>query len=165
MAKNEPVKTSGNLPTRPVDIFASMRNEMDRMFERFETGWPRWPVTFGRNSDGFGMVPDLDVRDSGKQITIEADLPGVDEKDVTVTLANGVLTIKGEKKADREERHHNYYVSERSYGSFERSVRLPDTIDEAKVEARFDKGVLKVVADKKPEALTAEKKIEIKKSS
>ena len=110
------------------------------------------------------MVPELDVHDNGKQLTIEVDLPGVDEKDVTLTLANGMLTIKGEKKTEREEKKESYYMAERCYGAFERSLRLPDSIDEAKLEAKFDKGVLKVTAQKKPEAVKAEKKIEIKKS-
>jgi HSP20 family protein len=83
---------------------------------------------------------------------VEAELPGVDEKDVSVTLANGVLTIKGEKKQETEEKGENYYRSERSFGSFERSIPLPDTIDDAKAEAKFDKGVLRVTAAKKPEA-------------
>jgi HSP20 family protein len=110
------------------------------------------------------MVASLDVHENDKSITVDADLPGVDEKDLSVTLANGVLTIKGEKKHEREEKKENYYLCERSFGSFERSVRLPETIDENKIEARFEKGVLKVTAAKKPEAVKAEKKIEIKKS-
>ena len=104
------------------------------------------------------------MRENTNAITVEAELPGVDEKDVSVTLANGVLTIKGEKKSEKEEKSDNYYLAERSFGSFERSIRLPDTVDDAKVEAKFDKGVLKVTAAKKPEAVKAERKIEIKKS-
>jgi HSP20 family protein len=76
-----------------------------------------------------------------------------------------MLTIKGEKKQEKEEKSENYYLAERSYGAFERSLRLPDTIDDTKVEAKFDKGVLKVTAAKKPEAVKAERKIEIKKTS
>jgi HSP20 family protein len=83
---------------------------------------------------------------------------------VTVSLANGVLIIKGEKKHESEEKGDNYHVTERSFGSFERAIRLPDTIDEGRVEAKFEKGVLKVTAAKKPEALKAERKIEIKKA-
>jgi HSP20 family protein len=132
------------------------------MFERFEGGWPRWPTLFRR--DGEITVPELDVRENTSSITVEAELPGVDEKDVSVTLANGVLTIKGEKKQEKEEKAENYYMAERSFGSFERAIRLPDTVDEAKVEAKFDKGVLKITAAKKPEAVKAERKIEIKKS-
>jgi HSP20 family protein len=109
-------------------------------------------------------VPELDVRESADAIVVEAELPGVDEKDVTVTLANGILTIKGEKKHEKEEKAGSYHLTERSFGSFERSIRLPDTVDDAKVEARFDKGVLKVTAAKKPEAVKAERKIEIKKA-
>ena len=140
-----------------------MRQEMDRVFERFESGWPRWPSVFGGGGGARLMVPTIDVREDAKSITIEADLPGVDEKDVSVTLANGVLTIKGEKKHEREEKE-NYYLAERSFGSFEQSLSLPDTIDDNKVEARFDKGVLTVTAAKKPEAVKAERKIEIKKA-
>src|SRR5690606_27285121 len=97
-----------------------------------------------------------------KQITIEVDLPGVDEKDGSVTMANGMLTIKGEKKSEREEKAENYHMAERSYGTFERSLTLPDTIDEEQITAQFDKGVLKITAQKRPEAVKAEKKIEIK---
>ncbi len=149
-------------PRRP-DIFEALRSEMDRAFSRFEYGWPRWPSLLERDNGGFGLVPDLDVREDARAITVEAELPGVDEKDISVTLANGILTIKGEKKHEREEKAQNYCLSERSFGSFERSLKMPDTIDDSKIEARFDKGVLKVTAAKKPEAVKAEKKIEVKK--
>ena len=148
--------------SRPRDVFSAMREEMERMLERAEHGWPRWPALFKR--DGESMVPELDVRENANAITVEAELPGVEEKDVTVTLANGVLTIKGEKRSEKEEKSDSYYLAERSFGSFERSVRLPDTVDETKVEAKFDKGVLKVTATKKPEAAKAERRIEIKRN-
>lgn len=164
MANTELTKGSGGQGQRPVDIFSTMRNELDRMFERFEHGWPRWPTTFGRGFDRDVMIPELDVHDNGKQLTIECELPGVSDKDVTVSLANGLLTIKGEKRSGHEEKKDSYYLAERSYGAFERSLRLPDTIDDAKLEAKFDKGVLRIIAQKKPEAVKAEKKIEIKTS-
>jgi HSP20 family protein len=110
------------------------------------------------------MVPELDVRESSDSITIEAELPGVEEKDVTVTLANGLLTIKGEKKQAKEEKRASYHITERSFGSFQRSLRLPDTVDDSKVEARFEKGVLKVTAAKQPDAVKAERRIEIRKN-
>jgi HSP20 family protein len=84
---------------------------------------------------------------------------------VSVTLANGVLTIKGEKKQNKEEKSDNYYMAERSYGAFERALQLPDSVDEAKVEAKFDKGVLRITAAKRPDAVKAQRKIEIKKTS
>ena len=166
MAKTEIANSPKTSISRPRDFFTTMRDEMDRVFDRFEHGFPRWPGVFGRSIGGSAvMVPELDVRENTDTITIEAELPGVDEKDVTVTVANGVLTIKGEKKQEKEEKSENYYLAERSYGAFERSLRLPDTVDDTKVEAKFDKGVLKVSAAKKPEAVKAVRKIEIKKSS
>jgi HSP20 family protein len=141
-----------------------MRDEMDRMFERFDADWPRLPSLLRRSGGVSLVVPELDVRENGKAFVIEAELPGVEEKDVTVTLANGLLTIKGEKKDEREEKGETYYRAERSFGSFERSLRLPDTIDDSRVEARFEKGVLKITAPKRPEAVKAERKIEIRKN-
>ena len=160
MPKTGIAKSAERPLTRPRDIFSAMRDDMDRLFERFEHGWPRWPTV----RDERLTVPELDVRESTDAITVEAELPGVDEKDVTVTLANRVLSIKGEKKQEKEEKGESYHLTERGFGSFERSIRLPDAIDDAKVEAKFDKGVLKATAAKKPEAVKAQRKIEIKKS-
>ena len=162
MAKTEITKSSEKSVRAPHDIFSAMRDEMDRMFERFEHGWPRWPALFRHNGDF--AVPNPDVRENTNSIVVEVELPGVDEKDVSVTLANGMLTIKGEKKHEKEEKGESYFLAERSFGSFQRAIRLPDTVDDAKVEAKFDKGVLKVTAAKKPEAVKAERKIEIKKT-
>ena len=165
MPKSEVTKPTQSQVSRPTDIFGAMRDEMDRMFERFEHGWPRLPslLTRGMGREGM-MLPEVDVHENEKQVTIEVDLPGVDEKDVSVTMANGVLTIKGEKKSEREEKKANYVMSERTYGTFERSLTLPETIDENQIEAQFDKGVLRVIAQKRPEAVKPEKKIEIKKA-
>src|SRR5262245_52608794 len=163
MAKTEITRPDERSLSRPLDLFSTMRNEMNRMLERFEHDWPRLPGLFGR-AGTTSMVTELDVRKDGKQLTIEADLPGLAEKDVTLTLRDGVLTIKGERKQEREEKAENYHMMERSFGSFERSLRLPDTIDENSVEARFDKGVLKVTAAKRPDAVKAERTIAIKKA-
>ena len=173
MAKTEISKPTDTSVSRPRDVFAAMRDEMDRVLERFETDWPhwprlsawsRWPSAFRRATGAELVVPELDVRENTKSIVIEAELPGVDEKDVSVTITNGLLTIKGEKKDQHEEKDETHYFSERSFGAFERCLRLPDTIDETKVSADFDKGVLRITAAKKPEAVKAERKIEIKKS-
>jgi HSP20 family protein len=165
MATTDITRPAEKSVSRPRDVFASMRDEMERVFDQFERGFPNWPSVFRRpNGGGAVVVPELDVRENTNTITVEAELPGVDEKDVSVTVANGMLTIKGEKKQQKEEKTENYYLAERSYGAFERSLRLPDSIDDTKVEAKFDKGVLKVTAAKKPEAVKAERKIEIKKA-
>ena len=160
MPKTDVTPSGERSAARPRDIFSTMRDEMDRVFERAESGWPRWPALFKRDAM---VVPELDVRETTNAITVEAELPGVDEKDVSVTLANGLLTIRGEKKHEKEEKGDNYHLAERSFGSFERSLRLPDTVDDSKVEAKFEKGVLKVTAAKKAEAVKVERKIEIKK--
>jgi HSP20 family protein len=166
MARTDVAKTPETSVSRPRDMFTAMREDMDRLFSEFERGFPQFPTLFRRGGSESGIVvPDLDVRENTNAITIEAELPGVDEKNVSVTVANGLLTIKGEKKQEKEEKNENYYLSERSWGAFERSLRLPDTIDENKVEAKFDKGVLRITAAKKPEAVRAERRIEIKKGS
>jgi HSP20 family protein len=173
MAKTEIAKSAETSVQRPRDVFAAMRDEMDRVLARFESdwprwpglsAWPRWPSAFRGTTGAELLVPQLDVRENAKSIVIEAELPGVEEKDVSVTIANGLLTIKGEKKDQHEEKDETHYFSERSYGAFERCLRLPDTIDETKVNATFDKGVLRITAAKKPEAVKAERKIEISKS-
>lgn len=163
MANQELTRAKDAPAPRPTDPFEAMRDEMNRLFDRFDRGWPSLPELFGRGVGSEAMRVGLDVRDEGKAIVVEAELPGVDEKDVKVTFSNGVLSVSGEKKHAREEKQDNYYLSERSFGSFSRSIRLPDSVDDAKIEARFDKGVLKVTAAKRPEAVKAERTIEIKK--
>jgi HSP20 family protein len=163
-------KDNGSPPSRPVDVFDAMKSEMDRVFDRFHRGWsgfadwPSLPRVFGTSDEGI-VVPELDLKDTGKTVVIEAELPGVDEKDVTLTVKDGILTIKGEKRQKHEEKGESHYVMERSYGSFMRSIRLPESIDENKVDAAFDKGVLTITAQKKPEAVKAEKRIEIQKKA
>src|SRR5262245_7103436 len=125
MPKTEITKPAETPLARSRDVFSAMRDEMDRVFGRFERDWP-FPSLFGRDGRSTVMVPDLDVREDANSISIEAELPGVEEKDVSVTLANGVLTIKGEKKQQKEEKNENYHLTERSFGSFQRSLRLPD---------------------------------------
>jgi HSP20 family protein len=97
-----------------------------------------------------------------KGYEIAAELPGMDEKNIEVKLVNGTLTIKGEKQEEKEEKKKDYYVNERRFGSFERSFAVPESVDEAKIEAAFKKGVLTVTLPKKAEAQTPAKKIEVK---
>ncbi len=159
-----PAKPSGKVPGRqpPRDVFEAMRQEVDRLFDRFDLGPSRWPSLSSRGGEAGFMTPDIDVRDTGTSLVIEAELPGVTDKDISVTLADGVLTIKGEKRSEREEKQDNYFLSERSFGSFERALALPEGVDEAAIEAKFEKGVLHVTVPKKPEAVKQQKKIEIK---
>lgn len=163
MSKSEIAKSQSTSAPHTVDVFDSMRTEMNRLLDTFDRSWPRLPGLFSRARDHEMVGLDIDVRDDGGSIVIEAELPGVDEKNISVKVANGFLTISGEKKLQREERSGQYYISERSFGSFQRAVRLPDIVDETKIDAKFDKGVLRVTAAKKPEAVKAERMIEVKK--
>lgn len=102
----------------------------------------------GRGSDGGFFNPDVDVAETDKEIRISVDLPGVDQKDVDVSLEDDLLVIRGEKHDERTEDRGDYKMSERSFGSFQRALRLPVRIDPEKIRANFDKGVLKVMVPK-----------------
>lgn len=134
---------------------ASLRDEMNRLFENFfGSGFSIEPVL------GAGWSPALDISETESAVTVKAELPGVDAKDVDVSLSGDVLTIKGEKKEEKEEKERSYHRVERSYGSFSRTLRLPATVDADKIEASFDKGVLEITMPKKEEQKG--KKINIK---
>ena len=123
--------------------FVSLQREIDRLFEDFGRGFPSLA---GGNGGGNGsmLMPSTDVTETDKEIEITAELPGLEEKDVQVNFADGVLTIRGEKKAEKEEKDKNYRLVERSYGSFERSIALPDGVKPEDVKATIAKGVLTV---------------------
>jgi HSP20 family protein len=149
--------------------FEGLRQEIERLFDEFDGGFWRAPfrssmfdVAPSRNGNGFATLPAVDVSETDKAYEITAELPGMDEKNVEVKVANGVLTIKGEKQDDKEEKKKNYYRRERSFGSFERSFQVPEGVDSDKIEANFKKGVLSVTLPKSPEAQKAEKKIAVK---
>ncbi len=118
---------------------------------------PSWRPEFVRRG-----LPAVDIAESDKAYEVTADLPGMDETDVEVKLTNGNLVLKGEKQEEKEEKKKDYYVHERSFGSFERSFPLPDGVDREKIEASFKKGVLTVTLPKTAEAQRAEKKIAVK---
>jgi HSP20 family protein len=152
----------GRLVSRYADPFQALRSEMDRLFEDFFGGTVGFPRNLPSLPAERALTPRLDVKENEKEIVVQADLPGIDEKDINLTLQNGILSLTGEKKSERDEKRENYHLMERSYGSFQRSIRLPEGIDEDRVQARFDKGVLTVTLPKRPELAKAQKKIEIK---
>ena len=110
------------------------------------------------------LSPNMDVVETDKSIELTAELPGVAEDDVDVTLVDDVLTIKGEKKAEKTDEKQDYRVVERTYGSFQRSMRLPFKVDAEAIEAQFTNGVLKVSLPKPPEVEAQTKKISVKSS-
>jgi HSP20 family protein len=135
-----------------------LQRQIDRLFDEF-TG--HWPVLREKNGNG-AYWPALDMTETTDAVDVAAELPGVDAKDVDITAVGTVLTIKGEKKTEKETKEKDYYCAERSYGSFVRSVELPFEIDTSKVEASFDKGVLKVHVAKPPGIKKEAKKIAVK---
>lgn len=145
--------------TRTDDPFASLQRQMNRLFE---DTFSNYVPAMRPGTGAAALSPSIDIKETDTAIEVEAELPGVDEKDVQVTLDDGVLTIKGEKKAEKEETKKGYYMSERSYGSFLRSFELPAGIDADKVKATFAKGVLNVTLPKPVGAQAKTKKIEIK---
>jgi HSP20 family protein len=120
--------------------------------------------SFWRRAALAASAPAVDVVEKETAYEITAELPGMDEKNIELTVADDMLTIKGEKREEREEKKKDYYLSERRFGSFERSFRLPEGVESDKVEASFKKGVLTVTLPKTPEAQkkSKEKKISIK---
>lgn len=161
--KTEPAKTPAPAPT----VFDPFDWRPFDMFRRLMTDWPARRSApefnvFDRLLGSWPSQPAVDLAEKDGEYEITAELPGLDEKDVEVRLANGVLTISGEKKAEREEKEKDYYFSERCYGSFRRAFRLPEGVDPEKIEANFSKGVLMVRLPKSAQSAASGKKIEIK---
>ena len=157
------VTKTAPVPAAP-DAWRSFRGELDRLFDRFSSGFGLAP--FGRMFDVAptlrteATMPAVDVTEDDAAYKITAELPGLEEKDVEVTLSDNVLTIKGEKSVESEKKEKNYYLAERSYGSFQRSFALPDGVNRDKIAAGVAKGVLTVTL---PKVAPAQKKtIEVK---
>jgi HSP20 family protein len=137
------------------DPFTALRREMDRLFDSFgrDVGWP----TAGTAA----LAPSIDVSETDSELKIDADLPGVDEKDVDVAISDNVLTIKGEKRAEKEDKKKDFHLVERSYGSFSRSLTLPFAVDPGNAKPTFKNGVLSISLPKPPEIKAKAKKIAI----
>ena len=152
------------------DVWRSFRSEMDRLFDRFAGGFgfpslrrmfdmePAW-----RPASSFTFsAPAIDMSEDEKAYKVSAELPGLDAKDVDVSISGNTLVLKGEKRQEKEEKEKNYYFSERAYGSFQRAFELPASVDRDKVAADFAKGVLTITLPKTPDAQKQQKKIEVK---
>ena len=137
------------IPWRSGDsLLDQMRTEMDDVFQRF-FGLPAESKVNGANMT---WAPRVDIQETEKAYIVKADLPGVDPKDVEVDVHDGILTVRGEKKEEKEEKHKNYHRSERFIGQFYRSLPLPAGADENNVQATSHKGVLTISIPKKPQA-------------
>jgi len=155
-----PVKRSAPVIVGMPDVWPSFRSEMDQRFDRFTSGFGTTPFPLSFKSSFLLPSPAVDITEDEASFKLSAELPGMPEKDIQVSLTGTTLMIKGEKRQDREETKKDHHLTERSYGEFQRSFILPESIDEEKIAASFDNGVLTVTAAKKVHA--APKKIEIK---
>ena len=150
-----PIGRDRNVVRSDLNVFDTLQREIDRVFADFTRGFP----SFGARD----LMPSIDVTETDKEFEIIAELPGLEEKDVQINLADNIITIKGEKKAEKEESKEGYQLSERSYGSFMRSMSIDD-VDADRIEASFANGVLKITLAKSPSAKAKTKTIEIKTS-
>lgn len=146
----------------------ALRHQMDRLLADFD--WPDLRLALPRKIaivpqawPEFGIaIPPVDLVERNGGYELQAELPGLTEDQIEVKLTNGMVTIKGEKSSERVEDEDDYHLRERSFGSFQRSFRVPANVDADKIEARFDKGVLKVTLPKSAVAIQQERKIDVK---
>jgi HSP20 family protein len=137
----------------PFRDFERMRKEMDRLWDSFFERGPK--------AEPGEWYPSLDLAETKNDVVIKAEVPGMDPKDIDISLSNGVLTIKGEKKQEREEKEGDYHFSERSFGAFTRAVQLPTEVQSDKIEASYKNGVLKITLPKSEEAKKKQIKIKV----
>ena len=166
-----PVATRKTAPAPvPDHPLRQLRGEMDRLFDRFGAGFgmPSWRSLFDmepawRYESSFAFAaPAVDVTEDDEAYQITAEMPGADEKNIEISVSGDMLTLKGEKRQEKEEKDKNRYVCERAYGSFQRRFALPDHIDCEKIGAELKNGVLTITLPKKAEAQKPEQKVEVK---
>ena len=145
--------------TATEDPVRGLQMDVDRAFQNF---WRMMPYPFS-DIDRLPRVDTVrvDVADSGKEVTVTAELPGMNDSDIEVSISDGLLTIRGEKKSDHEAEKNGILVSERAYGAIERTVPLPDGIDPDAAKATFRNGVLTLVIPKSPELQANAKRIPV----
>lgn len=163
--QNTPAKKDAGVMI-PADLwdwrpFEALRRQLDRFFDEAPLQKRSGELEPFERFMGWQGMPPVDFVERDQEFEVTAELPGLDQKDVEVKVANGALVIHGEKKMEREEKEEGMFFSERRYGSFKRSFRLPENVDAEKIAATFEKGVLKVTMPKTAQAKSQEKKIDI----
>ncbi len=162
------VKQTAPAPAASPDAWHTLRTEMDRLFDRFSSGFgiPSFRGMMDlptMSAPAFAMpAPAVDIAEDATAYHLTAELPGISEQDLEVTVSGNTLTLKGEKKQESERKEKDAHLSERSYGMFQRSFTLPDGVDRDRIEASFSKGVLSLTLPKVPAAVTQPKKIDVR---
>ena len=151
------------LPVRQEDAdpFRDFQRQMNRLFDDFFGGIPLAERGTGAGWAPAAFTPRVDVSETDTEVKVSAELPGMDEKDITVELQDDVLTLRGEKKSAQEEKGKNWYRREQSWGSFQRAIELPAGVDAGKAKAQFKKGVLTFTAPKRPDEQVRRKTVPI----
>jgi len=140
----------------PFREFERMRRDMDCLWDSFLEGAPR-----KRGEERGEWLPSLDVSETKNELVVKAEVPGMDAKDIDISLSDGMLTIKGEKKQEKEEKEGDYHLIERSYGAFTRSIQLPKEVQSDKINASYKDGILKIALPKSEEAKKKEIRIKV----
>ena len=139
----------------PFREFVTLQDRMNRLFrDSFSEGRDEALTTTS-------FAPPVDVYEDEHKVTLKVEVPGIEEKDIDVRIENNTLTVHGERKFEKEEKEENYRRVERQYGSFTRTFTLPTTVDAEKVQADYDKGVLKIELPKKAEAKPKQIKVNV----
>lgn len=163
LSKSNPFKTASELEPWESSIRLSPIRELERMQREMNRYFNTMPFTFGNGEESLTTsewLPAVDITEDDKEFVVKAELPEVKKEDVKVTLTDDVLCIRGERKAEKEEKNRKYHRIERSYGSFERSFSLPEAADASKISSEFKDGMLTVHLPKNPNAKS--KTIEVK---
>lgn len=134
-----------------VDSFHEIQRQMNRLFDDFFGGFSLSRPWEGGDLALAGFSPRVDVAETDKEVKISAELPGMDEKDITVEMDDEAVTIRGERKEEKEDKGKNWYSREQTYGSFNRVIPLPVSVDGGKAAAKFRKGVLTITVPKRQE--------------
>ncbi len=140
--------------------FLSLHREMNRLFDNVFRGFDNRVPAFGSLSSFSAAWPNVEIAETDKEIKVTAEIPGLEQKDVEVLLSDGVLTLKGEKRSETEDKDKQF--SERFYGHFERRIPLGAEVEEDKIDARFKNGVLSIALPKSAKAQAQVKRIAIK---
>lgn len=156
-------RTRDNMPVRgdAYDPFWNFQSEMNRLFDDFFTDLPSAPRWGERGLVAETFTPRVDVSETDKEVIVSAELPGIDEKDISVEMDDDAIVIRGEKQEEKEDKGKNWYSREQSYGSFHRVINLPASVKDDKAKAKFKKGVLTITIPKQEEEQAKRKAIAI----
>jgi HSP20 family protein len=157
MTINLPWQHRPDKASKSGNIFSSLQGEINRLFDDF---FEDSPALIASKS----ILPAIDITENDKCFKVEAELPGLEEKDVEVDINDNYLTIKGEKKTSSEDKGENFIRQERYYGNYQRVIALPTSVNSNEAKATFKKGVLSIEIPKKPESVIKSRKLEIQES-